>query len=139
MTILENFVDAICGAERDWTPEHIIEKSVADIRAQVGDARVLAAVSGGVDSSVAATLVHRAIGGQLWALFVDNGLLRQGELESVQVALNEHMDGSLNVLDASQDFLSALSGVTEPEAKRRAIGETFIRKFESFARQQDEH
>ena len=137
MTILENFVDAICGAERDWTPAHIIEKSVADIRAQVGGARVLAAVSGGVDSSVAAALVHRAIGGQLCALFVDNGLLRQGELESVQVALNEHMDGSLNVLDASQDFLAALSGVTEPEAKRRAIGETFIRKFESFARAQD--
>ena len=137
MTILENFVDAICGAERDWTPEHIIEKSVSDIRAQVGDARVLAAVSGGVDSSVAAALVHRAIGSQLCALFVDNGLLRQGELESVQVALNDHMDGSLNVLDAVDGFLSALSGVTEPEAKRRAIGETFIRKFESFAREQD--
>jgi GMP synthase (glutamine-hydrolysing) len=137
MTFLENFVDTICGAERDWTPEHIIEKSVADIRAQVGGARVLAAVSGGVDSSVAAALVHRAVGSQLCALFVDNGLLRQGELESVQVALNDHMDDSLNVLDAVDDFLSALSGVTEPEAKRRAIGETFIRRFEAFAREQD--
>jgi GMP synthase (glutamine-hydrolysing) len=137
MTFLENFVDTICGAERDWTPEHIIEKSVADIRAQVGGARVLAAVSGGVDSSVAAALVHRAVGSQLCALFVDNGLLRQGELESVQVVLNDHMDDSLNVLDAVDDFLSALSGVTEPEAKRRAIGETFIRRFEAFAREQD--
>ena len=137
MEILEHFVVSICGAQRDWTPAHIIQQSVDRIRQQVGDARVLAAVSGGVDSSVAATLVHRAIGSQLCALFVDNGLLRQGELESVQVAMNDHMDGSLNVLDASQDFLTALNGVQDPEQKRRVIGETFIRKFESFARQQE--
>ena len=137
MEILRNFVVPICGARQDWTPAHIIQQSVDYIRKQVGDARVLAAVSGGVDSSVAATLVHRAVGDQLCALFVDNGLLRQGELESVQTALKDQMGGSLHVLDATQDFLSALNGVQDPEQKRRAIGETFIRKFESFARHQD--
>ena len=86
---------------------------------------------------MAATLVHRAVGDQLCALFVDNGLLRKGELASVQTALNDHMDDNLNVLDASQDFLNALSGIQDPEQKRHIIGETFIRKFEAFARQQE--
>lgn len=134
---LKNFVVPICGMQTDWTPAHIIQQSVENIRAQVGGARVLTAVSGGVDSSVAAALVHRAVGDQLCALFVDNGLLRAGELEYVQTALKEQLGGSLHVLDASEDFLSALKGVTEPEKKRRVIGETFIRKFESFARQQE--
>ncbi len=134
---LRNFVVSICGMQEDWTPAHIIQQSIENIRAQVGSARVLTAVSGGVDSTVAATLVHRAVGNQLCALFVDNGLLREGELESVQAVLNEHMDDSLHVLDASDDFLSGLKGVTDPEKKRRVIGETFIRKFEAFARQQD--
>ena len=137
ISFLRNFVRGICGMQADWTPAHIIQQSVENIRRQVGDKRVLAAVSGGVDSSVAATLVHRAVGDQLCALFVDNGLLREGELASVQIALNDHMDESLHVLDASQDFLNALSGVQDPEQKRRIIGETFIRKFESFARQQE--
>jgi GMP synthase (glutamine-hydrolysing) len=135
--ILRNFVIPICGARPDWTPAHIIQQSVDDIRHQVGSARVLTAVSGGVDSSVAAALVHRAVGDQLCALFVDNGLLRQGERASVQAALAPQLGDSLHVLDACGDFLSALKGVTEPEEKRRAIGETFIRKFEAFARQQD--
>jgi GMP synthase (glutamine-hydrolysing) len=135
--ILENFVASICGAKQDWTPAHIIEKSVADIRAQVGGARVLAAVSGGVDSSVAAALLHRAIGDQLVTLFVDNGLLRQNERATVEAAMRPQLGDNFHVLDAEDDFLSALSGVTEPEAKRRAIGEAFIRKFEAFAREQD--
>ena len=86
---------------------------------------------------MAAALVHRAVGSQLCALFVDNGLLRQGERESVQAALKPQLGASLHVMDAAEGFLSALSGVVEPEQKRRVIGETFIRKFESFARQQD--
>ncbi len=135
--VLKNFVVSICGAAQDWTPAHIIEQSVASIRKQVGGARVLAAVSGGVDSTVAAALLHRAVGDQLCALFVDTGLLRQGERESVEAALQPRLGAALHVLDASDDFLAALRGVTDPEAKRRAVGETFIRQFEAFARAQD--
>lgn len=135
--ILRNFAIPICGMQPNWTPAHIIQQSVDKIRKQVGSARVLAAVSGGVDSSVAAALVRRAVGDQLCALFVDNGLLREGELLSVQEAMKSQLGGSLHVLDAADDFLSRLDGVKEPEEKRRVIGETFIRKFESFARQQD--
>jgi GMP synthase (glutamine-hydrolysing) len=135
--ILGNFVVSICGTGQDWTPAHIINQSVENIRRRVGRARVLTAVSGGVDSSVAAALVHLAVGDQLCALFVDNGLLRQGERKSVEAALQPQLGGSLHVLDASPDFLSALKGVQEPEAKRRAIGETFIRQFEAFARKHD--
>jgi GMP synthase (glutamine-hydrolysing) len=135
--VLKNFAVSICGAAQDWTPAHIIEQSVASIRRQVGGARVLAAVSGGVDSTVAAALLHRAVGDQLCALFVDNGLLRQGERASVEAALQPRLGAALHVLDARDDFLAALRGVTDPEAKRRAVGEVFIRKFEAFARAQD--
>ena len=135
MEILRNFVGSICGARQDWTPQHIIDQSVAEIRQQVGQGRVLAAVSGGVDSSVAAALLKRAVGENLTALFLDNGLLRAGERETVEIALRTQLGGSLHVLDARAHFLEVLRGVVEPEAKRRVIGETFIRKFEAFARQ----
>jgi GMP synthase (glutamine-hydrolysing) len=132
--ILRRFVVDICGARPDWTPESIIVQAVAKIRSQVGSSAVLAAVSGGVDSSVAAALVHRAIGDQLVAVFVDNGLLRQGEREQVEIAFRRSLRSSLIVVDAAATFLAALSGVSEPELKRRVIGETFIRTFEAQAR-----
>lgn len=134
--ILRNFVLFICKARANWTPSHIIEQSIQTTRNQVGGARVLAAVSGGVDSSVAAALLHRAVGSQLIALFLDNGLLRKGEREKVQAAMQPLMGSNLHFRDASQSFLTSLDGVVDPEQKRRKIGETFIREFESFARQQ---
>jgi GMP synthase (glutamine-hydrolysing) len=134
-TLLRHFAVEICGALPDWTPASIIEDSLARIRSQVGGARVLAAVSGGVDSSVAVALAHRAVGGQLVAVFVDTGLLRQGEPEQVAATFREQMGTELVVVDAADEFLSALAGVTEPEQKRRIVGEKFIRVFEEQARQ----
>jgi GMP synthase (glutamine-hydrolysing) len=131
--ILQRFVIDICGARTEWTPESIIQQGVQSIREQVGDARVLAAVSGGVDSSVATALVHRAIGPQLSAVFVNNGLLRLGEREQVELAFRKSLGPSLVVADAVDTFLTALHGISEPEAKRRIIGETFIRVFEKEA------
>jgi GMP synthase (glutamine-hydrolysing) len=125
----------ICGANPDWTPDSIIEESVSRIRAQVRGERVLAAVSGGVDSSVAAALVHKAIGDQLVAVFVDTGLLREGEGEQVVTVFREQMGAELVAVDAEEQFFQALSGVTEPEQKRRIVGEKFIRIFEEQARQ----
>jgi GMP synthase (glutamine-hydrolysing) len=133
--ILRRFVIDICGVHPDWTPESIIAKSVNRIRSQVGGQRVLAAVSGGVDSSVAAALVQRAIGDQLLAVFVDTGLLRQGESLQVVTAFQQDLGVELISLDAVDDFMEALRGVKEPEQKRRIIGERFIRIFETQARQ----
>ena len=132
--LLRRFVIEICGAQAQWTPESIIAEAVERIRAQVGAEPVLAAVSGGVDSSVAAALVHRAVGSQLRAVFVENGLLRQGEREQVERAFRENLGAHLTVVDASAVFLSRLAGLPDPEEKRRAIGETFIRIFEEQAR-----
>ncbi len=132
--ILRRFAVEICGAAPDWTPESIIEESVARIRRQVGEAQVLAAVSGGVDSTVAAALVGRAVGDQLVAVFVDTGLLRQNERANVQRALHENLGVELIVVDAVEAFMRALRGVTAPEEKRRIIGEKFIRIFEAQAR-----
>ncbi|NPV85738.1 MAG: glutamine-hydrolyzing GMP synthase [Anaerolineae bacterium] len=132
--ILQRFVFDICAAHPEWTPESIINQSVERIRAQVGKERVLAGVSGGVDSSVAAALVHRAVGSQLTAVFVDNGLLRLGEREQVESAFRKHLGAQLIIADAAQEFLDALAGITEPEKKRRIIGATFIRIFEEQAR-----
>src|SRR5512141_2196268 len=132
---IRHFVLDVCGAHPDWTPASIIEDAVERIRKQVGNERVLAAVSGGVDSSVAAALVHQAIGDQLVAVFVDTGLLRQGEPEQVAVAFREKMHAELLTVDAGADFIRALQNVTEPEAKRRIVGEKFIRLFEEQARQ----
>jgi GMP synthase (glutamine-hydrolysing) len=133
--ILRRFVVDICKAKTDWTPESIIIESVARTRRQVGDARVLSAVSGGVDSSVATALVHRAIGDQLTAIFVDNGLLRKDERRQVEATFRQKMGARLIVVDAVDVFMQALAGVSEPEAKRRIIGETFMRTFEQQARQ----
>ena len=132
--MLRRFVVEICGAQPDWTPAAIIEESVARIRAQVGGERVLSAVSGGVDSSVATALVHRAVGDQLSAVFVDNGLMRKGEPQAVVTAFREHLGVDLHPVNAVEDFLDALAGVTDPEKKRRIIGEKFIRIFEAQAR-----
>jgi GMP synthase (glutamine-hydrolysing) len=133
--ILRRFVVEVCGAQPDWTPASIIQQSVERIQAQVGNARVLSAVSGGVDSAVATALVHRAVEDQLVAVFVDNGLLRQGEAAQVVRSFRHALGAEFVVVDAVGDFLSALSGVTEPEQKRRIIGERFIRIFEAQARQ----
>ncbi|MBM4366021.1 MAG: glutamine-hydrolyzing GMP synthase [Deltaproteobacteria bacterium] len=134
VTILRNFVKGICGARGDWTMAGFVEEQVAKIRAQVGDGEVICALSGGVDSSVAAAILHRAIGPRLHCIFVDNGLLRRGEREAVAA---EFRDFDLTVVDASERFLSALHGVSDPERKRKIIGETFIRIFEAEARRFD--
>jgi GMP synthase (glutamine-hydrolysing) len=131
--VLRHFAIDICGAAPDWTPASIIEQAVERIREQVGRERVLAAVSGGVDSSVAAALVHRAIGDQLMAVFVDTGLLRQGEPEQVINTFREHLGVELVGVDAGREFLGVLKGVTDPEEKRRVVGEKFIRLFEQQA------
>ena len=128
--VLRRFVTGICAANTDWTPESIIAQSVAAIRAQVGTARVLSAVSGGVDSSVATALVHKAVGDQLDAVFVDTGMLRKGEREQVEIAFRQNMGVRLATINGVEDFLDKLNGVTDPEDKRKAIGETFIRVFE---------
>lgn len=128
--ILGNFLTRICGCSGTWTPASFVEESIAAIRTQVGDGRVLCGLSGGVDSSVVAALVGRAVGDRLTCVFVDNGLLRQGEAEQVTATFRRYLGPNLIHVDASQRFLSALSGVTEPEEKRRVIGETFIRVFE---------
>jgi GMP synthase (glutamine-hydrolysing) len=128
--ILDNFVFHICGCKPTWTMEHFIETSVERIRQQVGEGRVLCALSGGVDSSVAATLVHRAIKERLVCVFVNNGLLRQNEAERVCQLFAERFGPSFRYADASEKFLAALSGVEDPEEKRRRIGHKFIEVFE---------
>jgi GMP synthase (glutamine-hydrolysing) len=131
--ILQTFVCEICGAHPDWTPQSIINQSIQRVRDQVGDNKVLAAVSGGVDSSVATALVHRAIGDQLSAVFVNTGLLRQGEVEQVESAFKKNLGIPLETVNAAADFLIALKGITDPERKRKVIGEAFIRRFEAEA------
>ena len=131
--MIRRFAVEICGAQPTWTPDSIIEQSVAHIRAQVGQERVLVGVSGGVDSSVAAGLVHHAIGDQLVAVFVDHGLLRQDERQQVEIAFKANLGVEMHTVDAIEDFMDALDGVTDPEAKRHAIGTTFIRVFEQAA------
>jgi GMP synthase (glutamine-hydrolysing) len=133
--ILRRFVVEICHAAAEWTPESIISQSVRRVQEQVGDEAVLSAVSGGVDSSVATALVHRAVSEQLTAVFVDNGLLRQGEAAQVTGAFRHTLGAELITVDAVDEFMSALAGVSEPEQKRRIIGERFIRIFEAQARQ----
>ena len=131
--ILRGFLVDVCGAKADWTAESIIDQAVEQVRRQVGKEQVLAAVSGGVDSSVAAALVQRAVGDQLTCVFVDNGLLRHGEPESVVTAFGEDLGARLVAVNASEAFLEALEGLTDPEAKRRVIGEKFVRTFEEQA------
>jgi GMP synthase (glutamine-hydrolysing) len=131
--MIRRFVLEICGARPEWVPERIVESAVDSIRAQVGSGTALAAVSGGVDSAVAAALAGRVLGDRLTALFVDTGLLRLGEPERVEAAMRARLGGQWRRVDASQQFLSALAGVTDPEDKRRIVGEQFIRIFEAQA------
>jgi GMP synthase (glutamine-hydrolysing) len=128
--IIANFLFDICRATPSWTPGAFIDDEVAKIRALVGDAQVICGLSGGVDSSVAAALVHRAIGDQLTCVFVDTGLLRLHEREQVQKTMGRHLGIKLVTVDASSRFLTALKDIEDPEAKRRAIGHTFIDVFE---------
>ncbi len=132
--VLENFLWQGAGIEPTWTPGNVVEDLVASVREQVGADRVLCALSGGVDSSVAAALVQRAVGDQLTCVFVDHGLLREGEAEQVEQDFVAATGVDLVVVDARERFLTALAGVTDPEAKRKIIGEQFIRVFEQAAR-----
>lgn len=132
--LLKNFVFQICGCKGDWTPEKFIEAEVEKIRRTVGDKKVLCALSGGVDSSVTATLVHKAIGDQLTCIFVDHGLLRKGEAESVMKTFAEGFKMNVIKVDAKDRFLNKLKGVTDPEQKRKIIGNEFIYVFEDEAK-----
>ena len=129
--ILKNFLFAVCDAAADWTMGSFIDEQVALIRAQVGEGHVLCGLSGGVDSSVAAAILHKAIGAQLHCVFVDNGVLRAGEREQVR---DEFQDLDLTVVDAADRFLTELAGVEEPEQKRKIIGRVFIEVFDEEAR-----
>jgi GMP synthase (glutamine-hydrolysing) len=131
--LLKNFVFSICGARGDWTPSHFIESTVASIREKVGKGHVICALSGGVDSSVAAVLVHKAIGDQLTCVFVNNGVLRKNEFVNVQKNLRDKLGLNLDAVDASQRFLTLLAGVTDPEKKRKIIGAEFIAVFDDEA------
>ncbi|MBP5483007.1 MAG: glutamine-hydrolyzing GMP synthase [Bacteroidales bacterium] len=131
--ILANFALDICGCKADWTPASFIETTVDSLRKQIGTDKVILGLSGGVDSTVAGVLLNKAIGSQLTCIFVNNGLLRKNEFSTV---LASYKDMGLNVIgaDASADFLAALKGVTEPEAKRKAIGRVFVETFDKYAR-----
>lgn len=133
--LIENFLHKCAGLGDNWNASNIIEDQVKKIREKVGDAQVICGLSGGVDSAVAAALVHKAIGEQLTCVFVDHGLLRKGEAEQVKHDFVEATGIKLIAVDASEDFLTALKGVSEPEKKRKIIGEKFIRTFEKAQRQ----
>jgi GMP synthase (glutamine-hydrolysing) len=131
-TILKNFVVDICGCSQNWTSESFVESTIKELKAKLGDDKVVMALSGGVDSTVAASLVHHAIGKNLYCIFVDNGLLRKDEYESV---LHSYQDMGLNIkgVDAKDHFYEVLAGLTDPEAKRKAIGKAFITIFDQEA------
>ena len=131
--ILANFALGICGCKGDWTPDSFIETTIEALRAQIGDEKVILGLSGGVDSTVAGVLLNKAVGHNLTCIFVNNGLLRKNEYEDV---LESYKDMGLNVIgaDASKEFLSALAGVSEPEAKRKIIGRLFVETFDKYAR-----
>ncbi len=131
--VLTNFLEDVCGCDRSWSPTSVIEEQIERIRAQVGDGRVICGLSGGVDSSVAALLVHRAIGDRLTCVFVDHGLMRKNEGAQVIAAFRDHFRVPLVAVDASERFLARLKGVSDPEQKRKRIGAEFIRVFEEEA------
>ncbi|MBM2844522.1 MAG: guaA [Anaerolineales bacterium] len=128
--VLAAFARDVCRAEASWTPASIVDSAILRVRSQVGDAGVLAGVSGGVDSMVAAAIVQRAVGDQLTCVFVDTGLMRQGEPQAVAETVGGHIGARLLAVNAAETFLEALAGVTDPELKRRIVGEKFIRVFE---------
>ncbi len=134
MELLRNFVLDICGAQPDWTPEHFIQSTIAKVKAQVGDGHAICGLSGGVDSSVAAVLVSKAIGERLTCIFVNNGVLRKDEFAKVQTTMREQLGLNVVAVDASERFLARLAGVTDPETKRKVIGNEFIAVFDDEAR-----
>jgi GMP synthase (glutamine-hydrolysing) len=136
--VLTNFLTDVCGCERDWSPASVIEDQVARIHAQVGEGRAICGLSGGVDSSVAALLVHKAIGDKLTCVFVDHGLMRKNEGEQVVSAFRDHFKVPLVAVDAEDRFLAKLKGVSDPERKRKLIGAEFIRVFEEEAERLDD-
>ncbi len=136
--VLTNFLSDVCGCEGTWSPTSVIEDQIERIRAQVGDGRAICGLSGGVDSSVAALLVHRAIGDRLTCVFVDHGLMRKDEGAQVIKAFRDHFHVPLIAVDASDRFLARLKGVTDPEEKRKRIGTEFIRVFEEEAEKLDD-
>jgi len=136
--VLTNFLEDACGCERTWSPRSVIDEQIEAIRAQVGDGRAICGLSGGVDSSVAALLVHRAIGDRLTCVFVDHGFMRKDEGAQVIQAFRDHFHVPLVAVDASDRFLARLQGVTDPEEKRKRIGAEFIRVFEEEARKLDD-
>ncbi len=131
--VLRNFVVGIAGMRQSWTPANLVETTVAEIRERVGEGHVICALSGGVDSAVAATLVHRAIGDQLTCIYVDHGLMRKRESELLRVTFERDLGMKLVMVDARDRFLARLAGVEDPEEKRRIIGDEFIRVFEEEA------
>ena len=135
--VLKTFLEDICGCDMTWSAASVVEEQVARIREQVGEGRVICGLSGGVDSSVAALLVHRAVGDQLTCVFVDHGLMRKNEGDQVVSAFRDHFKVPLVVADAEERFLERLKGVTEPEQKRKIIGGEFIRVFEEEAAKLD--
>lgn len=128
--LLHNFAYRVCGSQGGWEPAIIIDQAIEQIRARVGDGRVICGLSGGVDSAVAAALIARAVGDQLHCIFVDTGLLRQGEGEQVVQTFRDNLHIPLTAVNAAEEFLDALAGVSDPETKRKIIGEKFIRIFE---------
>ncbi|MBN2068768.1 MAG: glutamine-hydrolyzing GMP synthase [Opitutales bacterium] len=128
--LIRNYLYGICGCTGEWTMAHYVDESVAKIRDQVGDKKVILGLSGGVDSSVAAALIHKAIGDQLYCVFVDNGLCRLNEAESVNKLFHDNFHMNLTIARAEDRFLNALNGVTDPEQKRKIIGHTFIKVFD---------
>lgn len=129
--VIQNYVRGVCGCKGSWTTQSFIEKTVEEIRARVGKDRVILGLSGGVDSSVAAVLMHQAIGNRLQCIFVDNGLCRKNEAAAVRALFKKHLGMKLKMVDASERFLKKLKGVTDPERKRKIIGNEFVRVFES--------
>lgn len=132
--LLHNFLYDICGSANDWAAASFVADAIERVRAQVGNEKVICALSGGVDSAVAALIIHKAVGDQLTCVFVDNGLLRQGEADQVVATFRENLGIPLIAVNATEEFLSALDGVADPEQKRKIIGEKFIRIFEREAR-----
>jgi GMP synthase (glutamine-hydrolysing) len=131
--MLRNFLFNVCRCQGGWTPKAVLERAVQDVRQQVGDGRAICALSGGVDSAVAAAITHAAIGDRLTCVFVDNGVMRKGEPQQVQESFRAALGIKLHFVDASDRFLEQLAGVTDPETKRKRIGETFVRVFEDEA------